>query len=153
MNHAVFKGLLFLGAGAVLHATGERDLNAMGGLIHRMPHTALYFLVGALAISALPPLNGFVSEWLTFQTALQALTLEHSGLRSLIPLAAAVLALSGALTAMCFVKVYGDRVPGKARGIKPEGVQEAGLPERAGMAFLAAGCFLLGLFPMGWCGP
>jgi hydrogenase-4 component B len=154
LNHAVFKGLLFLGAGAVLHATRERDLNAMGGLIHRMPHTALYFLVGALAISALPPLNGFVSEWLTFQTALQALTLEHGGLRSLIPLAAAVLALSGALTAMCFVKVYGITFLGKSRlgrgrGIEPEGVHEVGLPERAGMAFLAAGCFVLGLFPMG----
>ncbi len=153
LNHAVFKGLLFLGAGAVLHATGERDLNAMGGLIHRMPHTAFYFLIGALAISALPPLNGFVSEWLIFQTALQALTLEHSGLRSLIPLAAAVLALSGALTAMCFVKVYGIAFLGRARlgrarGIKPEGVHEVGLPERAGMAILAAGCFLLGLFPI-----
>lgn len=153
LNHAVFKGLLFLGAGAVLHATHERDLNSMGGLIHRMPHTAFYFLIGALAISALPPLNGFVSEWLTFQTALQALTLERGGLRSLIPLAAAVLALAGALTAMCFVKVYGITFlgrarPGRARRIKPEGVREAGLAERAGMAWLAAGCFLLGLFPL-----
>jgi formate hydrogenlyase subunit 3/multisubunit Na+/H+ antiporter MnhD subunit len=149
LNHALFKALLFLGAGAVLHATGQRDLNAMGGLIHRMPHTALYFLVGALAISALPPLNGFVSEWLTFQTALQALTLEHIGLRSLIPLAAAVLALSGALTAMCFVKVYGITFLGRARAIEPEGVHEVGIPERAGMAALAAGCCVLGLFPIG----
>ena len=148
LNHAVFKGLLFLGAGAVLHATHERDLNAMGGLIHRMPHTAVYFLVGALAISALPPLNGFISEWLTFQTALQALTLEQSALRSLIPLAAAVLALSGALTAMCFVKVYGITFLGRPRRIKPEDVREAGFAERAGMAWLAAGCFLLGLFPL-----
>jgi hydrogenase-4 component B len=153
LNHAVFKGLLFLGAGAVLHATHERDLNSMGGLIHRMPHTAVYFLIGALAISALPPLNGFISEWLTFQTALQAFTLESGGLRSLIPLAAAVLALSGALTAMCFVKVYGiiflgrARL-GKARRVKPEGVHEVGLPERVGMGWLAAGCFLLGLFPL-----
>ncbi len=148
INHAVFKGLLFLGAGAVLHATHERDLNAMGGLIHRMPQTAVYFLVGALAISALPPLNGFVSEWLTFQTALQAFTLERGGLRSVIPLAAAVLALSGALTAMCFVKVYGITFLGRARRIKPEDVREAGYAERAGMAWLAAGCFLLGLAPL-----
>ncbi len=154
LNHALFKGLLFLGAGAVLHATHERDLNALGGLIHRMPHTAVYFLIGALAISALPPLNGFVSEWLTFQTALQALTLEQSALRSLIPLSAAVLALSGALTAMCFVKVYGIAFLGRARvgmarRIKPEGVHEVGLAERLGMAWLAAGCVVLGLFPLG----
>ncbi len=149
LNHAVFKGLLFLGAGSVLHATHERDLNAMGGLIHKMPHTALYFLIGALAISALPPLNGFVSEWLTFQTALQAFALEHSGLRSLIPLAAAVLALSGALTAMCFVKVYGITFLGKPRETHADVIREVGFKERMGMAWLAAGCFVLGLFPLG----
>jgi formate hydrogenlyase subunit 3/multisubunit Na+/H+ antiporter MnhD subunit len=148
LNHAVFKGLLFLGAGSVLHATEKRDLNAMGGLIHRMPHTALYFLTGALAISALPPLNGFISEWLTFQTALQAFTLEHSGLRSLIPLAAAILALSGALTAMCFVKVYGITFLGKPRQIDLDTIHEIGTKERMGMAWLAAGCILLGLFPL-----
>ena len=79
----------------------------MGGLIRYLPHTALYFLVGALAISALPPLNGFVSEWLTFQASLQAPLLQSSVVRSLVPIVAAVLALSGALTGMCFVKVYG----------------------------------------------
>src|SRR5690606_32764383 len=99
LNHAVFKGLLFLGAGSILHATGRRDLNSMGGLIHAMPRTALLFLIGALAISALPPLNGFVSEWLTFQTALQAPVLENGVVRSLLPLFAATLALAGALTA------------------------------------------------------
>src|ERR1035437_3589431 len=107
LNHAVFKGLLFLGAGSILHATGLRNLNDMGGLIHKMPHTAFYFLVGALAISALPPLNGFVSEWLTFQTALQASILENGVVRSLLPLFAATLALAGALTGMCFVQVFG----------------------------------------------
>jgi formate hydrogenlyase subunit 3/multisubunit Na+/H+ antiporter MnhD subunit len=149
LNHAVVKGLLFLGAGSVLHATHERDLNAMGGLIHRMPHTAAYFLIGALAISALPPLNGFISEWLTFQTALQALALESGGLRSLIPLAAAVLALTGALTAMCFVKVYGITFLGRPRKIDADAVHEVSLMERMGMAWLAAGCFVLGLFPLG----
>jgi formate hydrogenlyase subunit 3/multisubunit Na+/H+ antiporter MnhD subunit len=156
LNHAVFKALLFLGAGSILHATGLRNLNSMGGLIHKMPHTALYFLVGALAISALPPLNGFVSEWLTFQTALQAPILKNGVVRSLLPLFAATLALAGALTAMCFVKVYGIAFLGRPRETphpahSPEGGpihdDDAGLMERFGMAWLAAGCFVLGLFP------
>ena len=154
LNHAVFKGLLFLGAGSILHATGLRNLNEMGGLIHKMPHTAFYFLVGALAISALPPLNGFVSEWLTFQTALQASILENGVVRSLLPLFAATLALAGALTAMCFVKVYGIAFLGRPREPRraaPDAAGEhgrdAGMMERFGMAWLAAGCFVLGLFP------
>jgi formate hydrogenlyase subunit 3/multisubunit Na+/H+ antiporter MnhD subunit len=146
LNHAVFKGLLFLGAGSILHSTGLRDLNHMGGLIRSMPAVAFHFLVGALAISALPPLNGFISEWLTFQTALQAPLLEHGVVRSLLPLFAATLALAGALTAMCFVKVYGVAFLGQARG-KAEVAHEAGLSERLGLAWLSAGCFVLGLFP------
>jgi formate hydrogenlyase subunit 3/multisubunit Na+/H+ antiporter MnhD subunit len=152
LNHAVFKGLLFLGAGSILHATGLRDLNAMGGLIHRMPATAFYFLVGALAISALPPLNGFVSEWLTFQVALQAPLLENGVVRSLVPLFAATLALAGALTAMCFVKVFGVAFLGRERrameqadAAHPGG--DASLSERLGLAWLTGGCFVLGLFP------
>jgi formate hydrogenlyase subunit 3/multisubunit Na+/H+ antiporter MnhD subunit len=151
LNHAVFKGLLFLGAGSILHSTGLRNLNDMGGLIRSMPKTALYFLIGALAISALPPLNGFVSEWLTFQTALQATILQNGVVRSLLPLFAATLALAGALTAMCFVKVFGIAFLGQPR----EPAHRAPLPhagdaggmERYGMAWLAAGCFVLGLFP------
>src|SRR4051812_42569726 len=95
LNHAVFKSLLFLGAGSILRSTGFRNLNEMGGLIRYMPHVAFCFLIGALAISALPPLNGFVSEWLTFQAALQAPILQSTVLRSLVPIVAAVLALSG----------------------------------------------------------
>ena len=151
INHAVFKGLLFLGAGSILHATGLRDLNAMGGLIRRMPATAFYFLVGALAISALPPLNGFVSEWLTFQTALQAPLLENGVVRSLLPLFAATLALAGALTAMCFVKVFGVAFLGRSRDPRPQEAAHSGgdasLSERLGQAWLTAGCFVLGLFP------
>jgi formate hydrogenlyase subunit 3/multisubunit Na+/H+ antiporter MnhD subunit len=147
LNHAVFKGLLFLGAGSILHATGLRDLNAMGGLIHRMPATAFYFLIGALAISALPPLNGFVSEWLTFQAALQAPLLEHGVVRSLVPLFAATLALAGALTAMCFVKVFGVAFLGRARHAVSRPIDDAGLAERLGQAWLAALCVVLGLFP------
>src|SRR6266446_2866791 len=115
LNHAVFKGLLFLGAGSILKSTGLRNLNEMGGLIRYLPQTALYFLIGALAISALPPLNGFVSEWLTFQASLQAPLLQSGVVRSLVPIVAAVLALSGALTGMCFVKVYGIAFLGQHR--------------------------------------
>jgi formate hydrogenlyase subunit 3/multisubunit Na+/H+ antiporter MnhD subunit len=146
LNHAVFKGLLFLGAGSILHATGLRDLNHMGGLVRSMPATAFHFLIGALAISALPPLNGFVSEWLTFQAALQAPLLEHGVMRSLVPLFAATLALAGALTAMCFVKVYGVAFLGQPRS-KAKISADAGLSERLGMAWLSAGCLVLGLFP------
>ncbi|HWQ38070.1 MAG TPA: hydrogenase 4 subunit B [Burkholderiales bacterium] len=154
LNHAVFKGLLFLGAGSILHSTGLRDLNSMGGLIRTMPHVALYFLIGALAISALPPLNGFVSEWLTFQTALQAPILANGVVRSALPLFAATLALAGALTAMCFVKVYGVAFLGQPRephnaeqSSAASPAQDAGAMERLGMAWLAVGCVLLGLFP------
>jgi hydrogenase-4 component B len=149
LNHAVFKALLFLGAGSIFHATGLRDLNAMGGLIRRMPATAFYFLIGALAISALPPLNGFVSEWLTFQTALQAPLLDNGVVRSLLPLFAATLALAGALTAMCFVKVFGVAFLGRPRH-KLESLpepKEASLSERLGQAWLAGACIVLGLFP------
>ena len=144
LNHAVFKGLLFLGAGAILKSTGLRNLNEMGGLIRYMPHTALYFLIGALAISALPPLNGFVSEWLTFQASLQAPLLESSVVRSLVPIVAAVLALSGALTGMCFVKVYGIAFLGQHRHALAQKPREASGWERAGMLWLALGCFALG---------
>jgi formate hydrogenlyase subunit 3/multisubunit Na+/H+ antiporter MnhD subunit len=150
LNHAVFKSLLFLGAGSILHSSGLRNLNDMGGLIHRMPKTAFYFLIGALAISALPPLNGFVSEWLTLQIALQATILQNGIVRSLLPLFAATLALTGALTAMCFVKVYGVAFLGRAREPAHPSLPhagDAGDVERFGMAWLAAGCFVLGLFP------
>ena len=153
LNHAVFKGLLFLGAGSILHSAKLRNLNDMGGLIRSMPKTAFYFLIGALAISALPPLNGFVSEWLTFQTALQAPVLQNGVVRSLLPLFAAILALAGALTAMCFVKVYGiaflgrPRASASAAAPAAERAHDAGNLERFGMAWLAAGCFVLGLFP------
>jgi hydrogenase-4 component B len=148
LNHAVFKGLLFLGAGAILKSTGLRNLNEMGGLIRYMPHTALYFLVGALAISALPPLNGFVSEWLTFQASLQAPLLASGVVRSLVPIVAAVLALSGALTAMCFVKVYGVAFLGQHRHEIVEKPREASRWEQAGMLWLVLGCFALGLLPV-----
>ena len=148
LNHAVYKSLLFLGAGAILKSTGARDLNGMGGLIRYMPRTAVYFLIGTLAISALPPLNGFVSEWLIFQASLQTPLLESSVVRSLVPIVAAVLALTGALTAMCFVNVYGIAFLGQQRHEFAEKPREAGRWERAGMLWLVIACFALGLFPM-----
>src|SRR5881394_154430 len=106
LNHSWFKSLLFLGAGAVLHATGRRDLDGLGGLIRTMPRTAIFFLVGALAISALPPLNGFVSEWLLFQAVLAGPTLPQASLHFSAPAIGAMLALAAALAAACFVRLY-----------------------------------------------
>ncbi len=148
LNHALFKSLLFLGAGAILHQTHEADIEHMGGLIHRMPKTAVLFLIGCVAISALPLFNGFVSEWLTFQAALQAGVLESGVLRSLVPIAAAVLALTGALAAACFVKVYGVVFLGAPRSrhvAHAHEVHSSGM--LLGPALLAALCFLFGVFP------
>jgi formate hydrogenlyase subunit 3/multisubunit Na+/H+ antiporter MnhD subunit len=151
LNHAIFKGLLFLGAGAVLFRTHERDLDHMGGLIHRMPWTAAFFLVGCIAISALPPFNGFVSEWLTLQTALQAPvlhgTIESAVLRSAIPLSAAVLALAAALAAACFVKAYGVAFLGRPRSRHVTHAHEVSTGMLAAMGLLAGLCLLLGVLP------
>ena len=114
-NHLLFKSLLFFGAGAVQNATGERDMDHLGGLIHKMPQTAIAFLIGAAAISALPPLNGFASEWLIFQAAFLSPAFPQWGLRLLAPASAAILALSAALAAACFVKAFGVTFLGRAR--------------------------------------
>ncbi len=147
LNHALFKGLLFLGAGAVLQRSHEGDLERMGGLIRRMPVTALFFLIGCISISALPPFNGFVSEWLTFQAALQAPALHSGVLRALIPVTAAVLALTGALAAACFVKVYGIAFLGRARSRHVRHAREVDLGMRAGQGLLAALCLVFGVLP------
>jgi formate hydrogenlyase subunit 3/multisubunit Na+/H+ antiporter MnhD subunit len=107
LNHSVFKSLLFLGAGAVVSATGTRDLARLGGLIHRMPQTAFGMLIGAGAISALPPLNGFVSEWLLFQAILKGPQLPEWELKIATAIIAALLALAAALAATCFVRAFG----------------------------------------------
>jgi len=147
INHALFKGLLFMGAGAVLHATGTRNMEEMGGLIHRMPVTAVVFLVACISISALPPFNGFVSEWLTFQTALLAPQLEGSLIPMMIPFSASMLALAGALAATCFVKVYGIVFLGQPRGPAAAGAHEIDGWMKAGMAIPAVLCLLLGILP------
>jgi hydrogenase-4 component B len=147
LNHAVFKGLLFLGAGAVLYRTHERDLERLGGLIHRMPVTAVLFLIGCISISALPPFNGFVSEWLTFQAALQTPQLENGVLRAILPIAAALLALTGALAAAAFVKVYGVAFLGKARERRVARAHEVPAGMLTGMGLLAVLCLVLGVLP------
>src|SRR6516225_7387845 len=115
LNHSLFKSLLFFGAGAVLTATGERDMDRLGGLIHRMPYTSFAVLVGCVAISALPPFNGFVSEWLMFQAVLQSPDLPQWALKIMVPAVGAMLALAAALAAACFVKVFGVTFLGRPR--------------------------------------
>ncbi|AGA91883.1 formate hydrogenlyase subunit 3/multisubunit Na+/H+ antiporter, MnhD subunit [Thioflavicoccus mobilis 8321] len=149
LNHALFKGLLFLGAGAILHGTHERDLEQMGGLLRRMPWTGWFFLIGSLSIAALPPFNGFVSEWLTFQVALQAWQLDSGVLRSLIPIVAAVLALTAALVAACFVKAFGTAFLGQARSRHVRRARPTPLSMRIGQGLLALACLALGVLPTG----
>jgi hydrogenase-4 component B len=146
-NHAVFKSLLFFGAGAVLTATGERDMEHLGGLIHRMPKTALAFLIGCAAISALPPLNGFVSEWLTFQAILVSPDLPQWGLKLTVPAAGALLALAAALAAACFVKVFGVTFLGRPRSEAAMAATEVDGYSLTAMFVLAAICFLAGVLP------
>jgi hydrogenase-4 component B len=146
-NHSVFKSLLFFGAGAVLNSTGERDMELLGGLIHRMPQTAFVFLVGCVAISALPPLNGFVSEWLTFQAILLSPQLPSWGLKFLVPAVGALLALSAALAAACFVKAFGVSFLGRPRTAAAADARETDNNSLAAMFFLSALCLVAGILP------
>jgi formate hydrogenlyase subunit 3/multisubunit Na+/H+ antiporter MnhD subunit len=146
-NHSLFKSLLFFGAGAVLTATGQRDMEHLGGLIHRMPQTAFVFLVGCAAISALPPLNGFVSEWMTFQAILLSPQLPQWGLKLTAPAVGALLALSAALAAACFVKAFGVSFLGRARSPAASGAKEVDGFSRAAMFVFATLCLLAGVLP------
>jgi len=146
-NHSLFKSLLFFGAGAVLGATGERDMERLGGLIHRMPKTAFLFLVGSAAISALPPFNGFVSEWLTFQAILLSPALPQWLLKFLVPAIGALLALSAALAAACFVKAFGVTFLGRPRSAAARDAVETDGWSLAAMGVLAALCLLAGILP------
>jgi hydrogenase-4 component B len=147
INHAIFKALLFLGAGAVLHSTHTRDMERMGGLIKGMPKTAFFFLIGAVAISALPPLNGFVSEWLTYQSLLQGFGTTTSLVWLIFPLSGAMLALTGALAAACFVKAFGITFLAQPRSPEVAHAKEASPTMLWGMGLLTAACVFLGLFP------
>jgi hydrogenase-4 component B len=147
LNHCLFKSLLFFGSGAILAATGERDMEHLGGLIHRMPLTAFAFLTGCIAISALPPLNGFVSEWLTFQAILLSPSLPSWALKLIVPAAGAMLALSAALAAACFVKAFGVTFLGRPRTPQAYQAEETDRASLAAMFAFAALCLATGILP------
>ena len=147
INHAFMKSLLFLGTGSVLHATGERNLGRLGGLIHRMPWVAWLTLIGVLAIAGLPPLNGFVSEWLLLQAFLSAHEVPQPFVNMLLPLGAAVIALAAALAGYVMVKFFGIVFLGRPREAALADAHDAGWFERLGLAWLAFGCIALGLLP------
>jgi len=150
LNHAFFKSLLFLAVGSVLHATGTANLDRLGGLIHRMPWVAWCALIGSLAIAGLPPLNGFVSEWLLLQAFLFTPGLPQGYVNMLVPVAAALVALTAALSGYVMVKFFGVAFLGQPRGMSAaqfSSLHDAGPWERSGLAWLAAGCIALGLAP------
>ena len=148
LNHALFKGLLFLGAGGVVAATGTRQIEHMGGLARRMPWTAGFFLLGAMAISGLPFLNGFVSEWLVFQSLLLGFhTSSDTFVRLAFPIGGALLGLTTALAAACFVKAFGITFLALPRGAGAAEARESGALMLAPQAALALACVAIGLLP------
>ncbi|MFI4939020.1 MAG: hydrogenase 4 subunit B [Burkholderiales bacterium] len=147
-SHGAFKTLLFLGTGTVLHATGERNLGHLGGLIRYMPWTAWVMLIAALAAAGLPPFGGFVSEWLLLQSFLFTPGLPNSFLNMLIPIIAAVIALVAALAAFVMVKFFGIIFLGRPREAKLYYARDAGAWERLGFGWLVAACVMFGLFPV-----
>ncbi|MDA8387848.1 MAG: proton-conducting transporter membrane subunit [Nitrospiraceae bacterium] len=147
LNHAIFKSLLFLGAGSVANGAHTKNMEEMGGLMKRMPATGLFFLAGSVAICALPPFNGFVSEWLTFQALLLGSTMPLAYSKIIPLMGAAALALTGALAAACFVKAVGVSFLGLPRSRQAGAAKEAALPMTAAMGALAALCLLLGIAP------
>jgi hydrogenase-4 component B len=148
LNHASFKGLLFMGAGSVLHATQTRNMEKMGGLIKRMPWTAFFFLIGSISISALPPFNGFVSEWLVFQSLLAGFNIPKPELAILMPVAVGMLALTSGLAAACFVKAFGISFLAIPRSSEAENAKESPLSMQIGMGLLSLACLGLGLAPV-----
>lgn len=145
LNHALFKGLLFMGAGAVLHATHTRNIERLGGLIKRMPLTGAFFFAGALSISAIPPLNGFVSEWLIFQSLLLSSNFPEMAVKILIPVTVGMLALTGALAAACFVRAFGITFLATPRSEGASHAKEVPRTMLAGMGFAALLCVLGGV--------
>lgn len=146
-SHAFFKSLLFVGTGSVLHATGERNLGHLGGLIRFMPWVAWLVLVGVFASSGLPPFSGFVSEWLLLQSFLFTPGLPTPFLNMLIPIVAAAIALIAALAGYAMVKFFGVVFLGQPREEKLKNAHDAGPWEKLGMLWLAFWCIALGLFP------
>lgn len=148
LNHAIIKSLLFLGAGSVITATGSRSLGALGGLLKRMPWTGAAFLMGAAAISALPPLNGFVSEWLVLQALFKGPAVPHWAMKFGVPVVGALLALAAALAATCFVRAFGVAFLGRPRSEPARAATEVGFGMRWSLAALAALCVVLGAIPV-----
>ena len=147
LNHAAFKSLLFMGAGAVLHATHTRDMEKLGGLIKRMPQTAVFFLVGSLAIAGLPPFNGFISEWLTFQSLLLSFQISAHTVNLIFALGVAALALTSGLAAACFVRAFGITFLALPRSEPAALAREVAWTMRTAMALLALACVVLGVAP------
>ncbi len=147
LNHAFFKGALFLGAGSVIRGTGTGNMEKMGGLLKRMPFTGLFFLAGSLSICALPPMSGFVSEWLTYQSLLLGFQAPSITAKIVSPLGGAALALTGAIAAAGFVKAFGISFLGTPRTAEAREAREASRSMLIGTALLAVPCLLLGLFP------
>ena len=148
INHALFKALLFLGAGSLLYATHTRNMEEYGGLLRRMPWTGFFFLIGAVSIAALPPTNGFVSEWLIFQSLFLSMQVPSLLLKLMLPLAAAMLALTGVLALACFAKAFGISFLALPRSGHARRAEEVPRPMLIGMGLLAGGCVGLGLLPM-----
>jgi formate hydrogenlyase subunit 3/multisubunit Na+/H+ antiporter MnhD subunit len=148
LNHAVFKSLLFLATGSVMHATHQRSLGKLGGLLRRMPWVAGMALIGTLALAGLPPLNGFASEWMLFQAFLLSPALPNSYLNMLIPVGTAALALTVALAGYVMVKFYGVVFLGLPREESLKEARDCGLPERVALLWLAAWCVALGVMPV-----
>nr|WP_252393862.1 hydrogenase 4 subunit B [Candidatus Rhodoblastus alkanivorans] len=147
LNHSLFKSLLFFGSGAVLTATSERDMGRLGGLLNLMPATGLFMLVGAAAISALPPLNGFASEWLIFQAILLSPSLPSWSLKLEIPAVGALLALAAALAGACFVRLFGVSFLGRPRSEAARAAKEVDRFSLGAMGALAALCLAAGVLP------
>jgi len=147
VNHSLYKALLFIGSGSVDASTGTRDLDRLGGLIRRMPWAAVAVLAGVLSIAALPPFNGFVSEWLTFQTLLRSAELSSVGVKIVFALCGAGLALTAALAVTCFAKLYAMGFLGVARSEAADVATEASPAAIASMSVLAAFCLALGVLP------
>src|SRR5215831_2440902 len=148
INHAMFKALLFLGAGSLLYATQTRNMEEYGGLLRRMPWTGACFLIGAVSIAALPPTNGFVSEWLVFQSLFLSFHIPSILLKLILPLAAAMLALTGVLALACFAKAFGISFLALPRSSHARHAREVSVSMRLGMALLAIVCVVLGVAPM-----
>jgi hydrogenase-4 component B len=147
-NHGLFKALLFLSAGSLIHATGTRSIDRLGGLASAMPRTALAFLVGAVAICGLPPLNGFVSEYLLYVGFIQTVAGAGNDTWLAGALGAPALALIGALAVACFAKVFGAVFLGVPRSAAPRGADESGRAITGSMGALVAACAMLGFAPL-----